>query len=158
MFQKVLVAINIHDRHVFEQALDLAKANGATLMLLHVLSLDAEDDPSTSSYPASLGYFPELNSQIMSKYQERWKTREEEGIEILRSLTAEATEAGVATEFSQNLGSPGKTICTIAKTWEADLIVLGRRGISGLEKLFVGSSSNYVLHHAPCSVLVVQTE
>ncbi|WP_019500154.1 universal stress protein [Pseudanabaena sp. PCC 6802] len=156
MFKKILAAINIHDRHVFEQALDLAKAHGASLMLLHVLSLDAEDDPSTSAYPASLGYFPELNSQIMSKYQERWKTREEEGIDLLRSLTEEATAAGIATEFSQNLGSPGKTICTIAKTWEADLIVLGRRGISGLEELFVGSSSSYVLHHAPCSVLVVQ--
>lgn len=156
MFKKILTAINIHDRHVFEQALELAKANGATLMLLHVLSLDAEADPSTSAYPASLGYFPELNSQIMSKYQERWKTREEEGIDLLRSLTQESTAAGIATEFSQNLGSPGKTICTIAKTWEADLIVVGRRGLSGLEELFAGSSSSYVLHHAPCSVLVVQ--
>jgi nucleotide-binding universal stress UspA family protein len=157
MFQKILVAINIHDRHVFQQALDLAKTSGSTLMLLHVLSLDAEDDPSTSAYPSSLGYFPELNSQIMSRYQERWKTREEEGIELLRSLTEESTTAGITTEFSQNMGSPGKTICAIAKNWGADLIVVGRRGLSGLEELFVGSSSNYVLHHAPCSVLVVHS-
>jgi nucleotide-binding universal stress UspA family protein len=156
MFKKILVAINIHDLNIFEQALGLAKASGADLMLLHVLSLDAEDDPSTSVYPASLGYFPELNSQIMSRYQERWKSREEEGIVLLRSLTEEATAAGIATEFSQNLGSPGKTICTIAKNWGADLIVMGRRGLSGVEEFLVGSSSNYVMHHAPCSVLVVQ--
>jgi nucleotide-binding universal stress UspA family protein len=156
MFKKILVAINIHDRVIFDRALDLAKASGADLMLLHVLSLDAEDDLSTGIYPASLGYFPELNSQIMSRYQERWKSREEEGIDLLRSLTEEATAAGLATEFSQNLGSPGKTICTIAKNWGADLIVMGRRGLSGIEEFLVGSSSNYVMHHAPCSVLVVQ--
>ncbi len=38
----------------------------------------------------------------------------------------------------------------------ADLIVVGRRGRSGLSELILGSASNYVLHHAPCSVLTLQ--
>ncbi|CCQ49032.1 hypothetical protein CWATWH8502_2292 [Crocosphaera watsonii WH 8502] len=37
-----------------------------------------------------------------------------------------------------------------------DVIVMGHRGISGLQEFFLGSVSNYVLHHAPCSVLIVQ--
>jgi nucleotide-binding universal stress UspA family protein len=43
-----------------------------------------------------------------------------------------------------------------AQIWHADLIVMGRRGVSGMHELFLGSVSNYVTHHAPCSVLVVQ--
>ncbi|MCZ8054719.1 MAG: universal stress protein, partial [Microcystis sp. LE19-12.2C] len=49
-----------------------------------------------------------------------------------------------------------KTICKVAREENIDLIVIGRRGRSGLGELFLGSVSNYVLHHAPCSVLIVQ--
>ncbi|MGQ9872468.1 universal stress protein [Leptodesmis sp.] len=38
----------------------------------------------------------------------------------------------------------------------ADLILIGNRGHTGLKELFLGSASNYVLHHAPCSVLTVK--
>jgi len=38
------------------------------------------------------------------------------------------------------------------------LVVVGRRGHSGLSELFLGSVSNYVLHRAPCSVLTIQGE
>lgn len=47
-------------------------------------------------------------------------------------------------------------ICDVARSWKADLIVLGRRGYSGVKELFLGSVSNYVLHHTPCSILTVQ--
>lgn len=53
-------------------------------------------------------------------------------------------------------GAPGYQICTLANEWQIDLIVMGRKGHSGLAELFIGSVSNYVLHHAHCSVLVVQ--
>ncbi|WP_442949349.1 universal stress protein [Nostoc sp.] len=41
-------------------------------------------------------------------------------------------------------------------SWGADLIVLGRRGLKGFAELLAGSVSNHVVHHSPCSVLVVQ--
>jgi nucleotide-binding universal stress UspA family protein len=44
----------------------------------------------------------------------------------------------------------------VARTWNADLIVIGRRGLRGLAEMFLGSVSNHVIHHAHCSVLVVQ--
>ncbi len=44
----------------------------------------------------------------------------------------------------------------MARNCGADVIVMGRRGHSGLSELILGSVSNYVLHHAPCSVLIVQ--
>jgi len=61
----------------------------------------------------------------------------------------------VDAEFTQNTGSPGRVICEIAKAWQADLIILRRRGYSGLTEMLLGSVSNYVLHHAPCSIHVV---
>jgi len=46
-------------------------------------------------------------------------------------------------------------ICELAIDWNADLIMMGRRGRSGIAEFFLGSVSNYVLHHAPCSVQIV---
>lgn len=43
------------------------------------------------------------------------------------------------------------------KAWNADLIIMGSRGHSGLKELVLGSISKYVVHHALCSVMVVRT-
>jgi hypothetical protein len=80
------------------------------------------------------------------------------GINFLQNLTEKATAAGVDTEYTQLTGNPGRTICELANTWEADLILVSSRGLKGLKEMFLGSVSNYVTHHAPCSVLIVRTE
>jgi nucleotide-binding universal stress UspA family protein len=64
---------------------------------------------------------------------------------------------GIKTEFTQIPGNPGQTIKKIAQNWDADLIVMGSRGRTGLSELVLGSVSNYVMHHAPCSVLIVHS-
>ncbi len=155
MFRKILVAVDRSEinEQVLTEAIDLAKTNDGNLMLLHVLSLD--DDVMLAEHP-SLSFTPDALAPVMESFQERWKTREEIGLTLLRSLAETAKEAGLEAEFSQNPGSPGATICALARTWEADLIVMGRRGLSGFSEFLMGSVSNYVLHHAPCSVLTVQ--
>ncbi|NEQ55624.1 MAG: universal stress protein, partial [Leptolyngbya sp. SIO3F4] len=55
-------------------------------------------------------------------------------------------------------GSPGAKLCETAQSWNADLIIVGNRGFSGISELLIGSVSNYVLHHAPCSVLVIHAD
>ncbi|MEO0355522.1 MAG: universal stress protein, partial [Cyanobacteria bacterium P01_A01_bin.3] len=47
------------------------------------------------------------------------------------------------------------TICEIAKDWDADAIAIGRRGLGAIGELLVGSVSSYVMHHAHCSVFVI---
>ncbi|MEL6910326.1 MAG: universal stress protein [Cyanobacteria bacterium J06629_2] len=54
-------------------------------------------------------------------------------------------------------GQLSSTICEFAHSCQADVIAIGRRGHSGLQEMFLGSVSNYVVHHAPCSILLVQT-
>ena len=50
----------------------------------------------------------------------------------------------------------GAAIPDIAKIQKCDLIIIGSRGLTNLEGLFLGSVTNRVLHTTPCSVLVVK--
>jgi nucleotide-binding universal stress UspA family protein len=157
MFNKILVAIDTSPigKNVFDEGLSLAKTFQARLMLLHVLS--AEDAGMPYWLPL-LGaeYGLVASDTIIETYRSQWEAFEQQGLDLLRSRTVAATDAGVNTEFTLHSGSPARIICDSARTWGADLLVVGRRGRSGLSELLLGSVSNYVLHHAPCSILVVQ--
>ncbi len=157
MFQRILVALDHSEvsRGVFEKAIELAKSNHAEVMLLHIVSLIDEGLPTPMySMPDSL--YPIQSDAMLRSSAQLLSQAEEAGLDMLRARDATATAAGVRCEFSQHVGDPGEAICTIAQTWNADLIVLGRRGRSGLSEFFLGSVSNYVMHHAHCSVLIVQ--
>ena len=156
MFNKILAAVDRSDMSikVFEQALSLAKITSANLMLLHILSQEEEGSPEALIYP-NIDYYPGWNEQSFKLYQEHWDKFKNEGLQMLQSWSAQANTSGVNTEFTQNTGSPGRMICELATSWDADLIIMGRRGRSGLAEFFLGSVSNYVLHHAPCSVQIV---
>jgi nucleotide-binding universal stress UspA family protein len=53
-------------------------------------------------------------------------------------------------------GSPGSRIVETAEQIGADLIIIGSHGYKPWERLLLGSVSSSVVHHAPCSVLVVR--
>lgn len=53
-------------------------------------------------------------------------------------------------------GSPGQAIVEEAEKWGADLIVVGSHGYGFWERMFLGSVSSAIAHHAPCSVLIVR--
>ncbi|NJO75748.1 MAG: universal stress protein [Leptolyngbyaceae cyanobacterium RM1_406_9] len=158
MFHKILVALDNSDlsEHVFTCALNLAKATDSKLLLLHVLNPLDQDYPDSTIYHAVDAYYSTLYDKMIKRWQEELAEYEEHRLAMLQSLASEAEAVGVSTEISQNIGDSGRTICAMARTWKAGLIVLGRRGRAGVSELFLGSVSNYVLHHAPCSVLTVQ--
>ena len=54
------------------------------------------------------------------------------------------------------IGEPRKTLLDVAKKWPADIIMLGSHGKRGIEKLFLGSVSEGVATHAPCTVEVTR--
>ena len=155
MYNKILVAIDRSSasRNVFETAVSLAKTTGASLMLLHVLNNESKQDPTLFVYSGIR--YSVTSEPLIKAYEEQWQKYEAEGIEFLRSLVREAAAAGVGAEFTQFWGSPGRDICNSAQKWSADLILVGSRGLTGMKEMFLGSVSNYVTHHAPCSVLIV---
>ncbi len=150
MFSKILVAIDdsASSQSVFEQALALAKLHQSRLMVLHVLIA------ADNLYPGDP--YIGITEIAMRAYWERWQNTQQEGINRLKALETKAIALGVALEFTQSVGDPGRIICQLAETWESNLIVVGRRGVSGISEFFGGSVSNYVLHHTPCHVLTLQ--
>ena len=155
MINKILVAVDrsANNKSVFDSAVALAQNTGATLMLLHILSKSEPDYPIMPTYT----YYPVVGDRDFEAYHKQLAEYKEWGLSFLQNLTEEATEAGVDSEYTQLTGNPGRTICELASNWSADLIVVGSRGLTGLKEMFLGSVSNYVTHHAPCSVLIVRT-
>ena len=155
MFRRILVAVDssMDSEQVFSEALMLAKQNSANLMLLHVLSPEEEGYPTLPRLEMGLGM--PLQEDTIKDYLAQLEVFKKHGMETLKSYFDKAVAEGVPVEITQQLGGPGPTICDMAHTWEADLIITGRRGRSRLSELILGSVSNYVLHHAPCSALIV---
>jgi nucleotide-binding universal stress UspA family protein len=52
------------------------------------------------------------------------------------------------------VGDPAKTICDVAASLPASLVVMGTRGRGGLRRAVGGSTADYVVRNAPCPVLV----
>jgi nucleotide-binding universal stress UspA family protein len=67
-------------------------------------------------------------------------------------VAEEAPELVVRGESAD--GEAGPVLVDAARG--ADLLVVGSRGIGGLERMFLGSVSGYCSRHAPCSVMIVR--
>jgi len=102
-----------------------------------------------------LEYYP-INAKALDLYQKQWQAYENYGLELLERFQNEVETQEVPVTTVQLLGAPGTAIVEQSKP--GDLVVVGRRGRSGLSEIFLGSVSNYVLHHAASSVLVVYAQ
>lgn len=65
-------------------------------------------------------------------------------------------EAPVTCREEVRIGHPSSEIVAFAEDEHPDLLVVGSRGTGDFKKLFVGSVSSQVMHHAPCPVTVVR--
>lgn len=76
--------------------------------------------------------------------------------EALREAAEEVAAAGVEVTTYARQGDPAAALLDVAEERRADLIVVGNRGMTGAERFLLGSVPNKVMHHAPCSVLVIR--
>lgn len=157
VFKKILVALDRSPQApvVFEKALELVQKEASNLMILHCLSLEvqAEIAPFMGTV---VGLDPTRGRILQRIHHESSQHDIEQAKEWLESYYQQATAQGIPAEFDCSVGDAGSLICDLARNWGADVIVIGRRGRGGIAEMLLGSVSNYVVHHAPCSVLVIQ--
>lgn len=151
-YQRILVAVDqsMQSEKVFETALDLARKSSGQLMIFHRLSLD---EPEIYTYTS-------VQVEQIIQYSKLTQEKLEQDLEQIRlwltGLQNRAVEAGIEAEWDWKVGDAGRWICELAKNWNADIIVMGRRGRTAITETILGSVSYHVVHHAPCSVLIVQ--
>ncbi|NER92478.1 MAG: universal stress protein [Symploca sp. SIO1B1] len=150
-YKKILAAIDCSPQApaVFEQALEVAKRENASLMLFHCLPIEVKGTSLYADiYDPAMSFYNHLQTQLNEDKEEA------EG--LLEGYCQRAIAQGVTTEWQFQVGDAGSAIRDFTKSWDADLVVIGRRGRQGMAEVFLGSVSNYIVHNVSCSVLVVQ--
>jgi nucleotide-binding universal stress UspA family protein len=140
MFEKILLAVDgsEHSLHAARTAANLARAISSTEIRIVVVF---------DSVPPYLGE-PNLQQAINAR-METARVVMGKAIEAVGDLSSE-----IHTEFIE--GSPAEAIIEVATTRKSDVIVMGSRGHGTLVGLLLGSTSQKVVAHAPCPVLIVR--
>jgi nucleotide-binding universal stress UspA family protein len=156
-FKKIVVAIDRSPQanQVFETAMEQAHLDKAQLLLTHCIR--RETDIQSAPF-MGIGTIADIDTygNLKRLQQEQLQKDLEQAQTWLYQTVQPATQQGISVEVDCRVGEPSLEICNLARNWGADLIIIGRRGHQGLSEIVLGSVSNYVVHHAPCSVLVVQ--
>ena len=85
----------------------------------------------------------------------QWTSGPAEDIDsTLRDCEERAEQRGLRWASEAREGDPAKILVELADSNEADVLVIGNKG---MQRKVLGSVPNWVSHHAPCSVLIVKT-
>lgn len=158
MFEKILVALDRSSEatSVFDFALSVAEPKLSKMLVVYFIDWQMQN----VSPWLGVGTLSDIN---ISGDRYTW-SREHLEMEIeqqkswLETYAQKAIALGIECELDCRVGNCNLGISNLAKSWQANLIIIGRRGHKNISEILLGSVSNYVIHHAPCSVLVVQTK
>jgi len=145
MYKRILVPIDGSDtaQRGLAEAIELSRAEGARLRLIHVL-----DELALAAPGATRATFDRLLAELRDY-----------GASILAEAERQARSAGVEVDaklVDGSGGSAGECIIREANAWPADLIVCGTHGRRGLARMVLGSDSEYVARHSSVPVLLVR--
>lgn len=134
--EKILIASDgsAHAEKAAKTGIELAQKTGAHVTFVHVISIQA---------PNSLS----------SKEIDALKQKKAEA--VFDALEAKAKDAGIKYD-TLVLAARNAADAILEQAQEFDLLVVGHRGIGGIEKMVLGSVSEKIVQHAPCSVWVVK--
>ena len=146
MFKSIVVGTDGSETatQAVHQAVELAK------------QIDAKIELVSAYEPVSDSRLREESTQVPDDLQ--WMVNPREDVDAtLRDAAEQIKEAGVDVQTHAREGDPADAILDVAEEREADLIVVGNKGMSGAKRFLLGSVPNKVSHHAPCSVLIIRT-
>ena len=95
---------------------------------------------------------PQTDEQI--SYMEKYLLKN--AAKFMAKAKKRAAQNGILFDDKLLYGDEGPKILKFAKDNKSDLIVIGSRGMGSVKELFLGSTSNYVLHKSPIPVLIVK--
>lgn len=138
MIRKILIAYDgsATAKRGFDMAMQMAQLYKSSAVLLSVVQLPE---------PAMIAETTSLMDDARDHYEKEFA-----------SLRASAKAAGVALETRVVVGHVADQIIHHATEGKMDLIVMGHRGKSMIQRWLLGSVSKRVVSYAPCSVLVVR--
>src|SRR4051794_7634852 len=146
MFGSIVVGTDGSDTagEAVRQATELAHAVGAKIHLVSAFE------------PVGNQRLREERQQVPEDMS--WMVNQREDVDAtLRDAADRIQEAGVDVEIYARQGDPADAILDVAEEKNADLIVVGNKGMSGAKRFLLGSVPNKVSHHAPCSVMIIRT-
>ena len=142
-YSKILVPVDGSNeaRLAFEKAIEVAKRNRAQVIIAHIIDTRVLQTPTGFE-----GNFnEEIQRQTENLFQEYRQYAQEHDFNDI--------------DFVLEYGSPKVYISkNIPKDYQIDLIMMGATGLNAVERLFIGSVSEYVIRNASCDVLVVRTD
>lgn len=138
MYERILVPTDGSTgmAHVALQALDLAQQYGATVHTVHVI------DANTSSFLSNL-----------DRDTDKLEERAENAVSTVERM-AESHDTDCVTVIRE--GDPASTVLQYAAEIDADLIVSGTHGRSGVKRHLIGSVAERLVRHAECPVMTVR--
>jgi len=128
-------------------AMTLAQSSGATLHIVHAYRpiLLAEAGLAATSGGPTIDV-ETVNAGIA-----------ENAAVVCKQAATGVERSGVKVETHSMRGDPCDALIAVAKEVDADLVVVGNRGMTSVKRFVLGSVPNKISHHAPCSVLIVDT-
>lgn len=141
-FQQILVPLDFssHSAKALDAAIELAKQFKGRIHLLH-------------SYPIYVGAVSPYGIVLPESFDR--DCREAAQREIGK-WSDKVSAAGVAVETTVTPSPPVEAIERVAEEIDADLVVMGSRGLTGLKHVLLGSVAERTLRTAPCPVLTVK--
>lgn len=142
-YQKILIAVDGSDQaeKALKKAANVALRNKATLYIAHIIDMRAFQ--SVTSFDDEMAdRATAVAKNTLTDYENYAKKL---GVEDIQTVI--------------EYGAPKTLIAKQLPTqYGIDLVMMGATGLNAVERLLIGSVSEYVIRHAPCDVLVVRTD
>jgi nucleotide-binding universal stress UspA family protein len=142
--KKILVPCDFSPQAVnaYQSALEIAERSKGEVFLLNVIELPVMHD--TVLMP------------VLSFEEEFFKELKENSLKQFERITSKYSRDKVKVHMQVNYGATSRMILDFAKEQNIDLIVMGTKGASGLEEIFIGSNAEKIVRHATVPVLVIK--
>lgn len=147
-FQRIGACVDFSETsiHAAHRAAEIAMRDGAALQLLHVFQPASYKD-------SGMGW---LGAKFSKVDEDEVKKEKEQELKALRDELLEKYQLENISLVVEEAPNVAKGLFQILKNMDADLVVLGTRGRTGLKGFFLGTTAESLIQTTPCSTLAVK--